>query len=61
MVNIELRFHAYVVSAAPSILDSSTNGLGLSVILAVEQGSTSFKSKVIKLVIDPTVAVILNL
>ena len=61
MVNIELRFHAYVVSAAPRILDSSTNGLGLSVILAVEQGSKSFKSKVIKLVIDPTVAVILNL
>ena len=61
MAYIELRFHVYVVSAAPRIFVSSTKGLSDSVIVAVEQGSTSFKSNVMKFDLDPTVAVILNL
>ena len=62
IVNIELKFQAYLVSVAPRIIVSSTNGFAINVIVTAEQeGSTSFKSNVMKFVLDPTVAVILNL
>ena len=47
-----------MVSGSPRIFDSLINGEDFSVIVAVRQGSTSFRSKVIKLVLEPTEAVI---